>query len=165
MNRRKPATATAGLLRVIFPIALLATLASLGMPWARLHAESANSDYKQGQNAESREDYDAAFADYQKALTRNPKDDRFKIALARVRVTASSAHVSKGRKLFAAGDVQGALAEFLHAAEIDPSNEAAQQEIARVRQRQGQSTAAPEVAIPEAPEAPRNCKKWDLLLS
>ncbi|MFZ1940334.1 MAG: cohesin domain-containing protein [Terracidiphilus sp.] len=138
---------------MIFPIALLATLASLGMPWARLHAESANSDYKQGQNAESREDYDAAFADYQKALTRNPKDDRFKIALARVRVTASSAHVSKGRKLFAAGDVQGALAEFLHAAEIDPSNEAAQQEIARVRQRQGQSTAAPEVAIPEAPEA------------
>ena len=123
------------------------------MPWARLHAESANSDYKQGQNAEAREDYDTAFADYQKALTRNPKDARFKMALARVRVTASSDHVSKGRKLFAAGDMQGALAEFLHAAEIDPSNEAAQQEIARVRQRQGLSTAAPEVSIPEAPEA------------
>jgi general secretion pathway protein D len=153
MNRRKPASATADFLRAFFPIALLATVAGLGMPCARLHAESANSDYKQGQNAEAREDYDAAFADYQKAVTRNPKDDRFKMALARVRVTASSAHVTKGRKLFASGDIQGALAEFLHAAEIDPSNEAAQQEIARVRQRQGQSAGPPEVAIPEAPEA------------
>ena len=42
-------------------------------------------------------------------------------------------HMTKGRKLIQAGDEQGALAEFLHAAEIDPGNEAAQQEIARLR--------------------------------
>jgi general secretion pathway protein D len=153
MNRRTPAPAAAGLLRVFFPIALFAAIAGSGASCARLHAESANSDFRQGQNAEAREDYDAAFEDYQKALAKNPKDARFKIAVARVRVTASSVHVSKGRKLYAAGDIQGALAEFLHAGEIDPSNEAAQQEIARVRQRQGQGPASPEAAIPEAPEA------------
>jgi general secretion pathway protein D len=151
MDRRTSLPAMAG--RFVFPIALLATLASLGSPSLRLHAESANSDYKQGQNAEAREDYDAAFDDYQKALAKNPKDARFKIAVARVRVTASAEHLTRGRKLIAAGDSPGALAEFLHASEIDPSNEAAQQEIAKVRQRQGQNAPVPEVGIPEAPEA------------
>ena len=61
--------------------------------------ESANTDYKQGQAAEAREDYDTAFDDFQKAFKKDPKDTRFKIALARVRVTASSVHVTKGRKL------------------------------------------------------------------
>jgi len=102
-------------------LALLAAAAGFGIPAARLHAESANSDFKQGQAAETREDYDAAFELYQKAYTRDPKDTRFRIALTRIRVTASSVHITKGRKLFATGDLQGALSEFLHASEIDPA--------------------------------------------
>ena len=90
-------------------LALLAAVAGFGVPAARLHAESANSDFKQGQAAEAREDYDTAFELYQKAYTRDPKDARFRIALARIRVTASSAHITKGRKLLQAGDLQGAL--------------------------------------------------------
>ncbi len=130
-------------------LALLAAAASLGLPATRLHAESANSDFRQGQAAEAREDYDTAFDLYQKAFTRDPKDARFKIALARIRVTASSSHIMKGRKILQTGDLQGALSEFLHAAEIDPGNEAAQQEIARVRQRQGTNAPAPEVGLPQ----------------
>ena len=130
---------------------LFAAVAGAGLPGARVYAESANADYKQGQTAEAREDYDAAFDAFQKALNKNPKDARFKIALARVRVTASAAHMSKGRKLLQAGDAQGALAEFLHAAEIDPGNEAAQQEIASVRKKQGESAPAPEIGLPEPP--------------
>jgi general secretion pathway protein D len=102
-------------------------------------AESANSLFKQGESAEAREDYDAAFADYQKAAAKDPKDIRFRGALARVRVTASAVHLSKGRRLLASGDEQGALVEFLHAAEIDPGNEAAQQEIAKVRKSHGEA--------------------------
>jgi general secretion pathway protein D len=132
-------------------LAFLAAVAGFGVPAARLHAESANSDLRQGQAAEAREDYDTAFELYQKAYNRDPKDARFKIALARIRVTASSVHVTKGRKLLQAGDLQGALSEFLHAAEIDPGNEAAQQEIARVRQRQGTTAAAPEIGLPQPP--------------
>jgi general secretion pathway protein D len=132
-----------------FGIALLAAVASLGLPAAKLHAQSANTDFKHGQAAEAREDYDTAFDLYQKAYSKDPGDARFKIALARIRVTASSAHMAKGRKLLQAGDVQGALAEFLHAAEIDPGNEAAQQEIVRVRQKQGAAAPAPEIGLPQ----------------
>ena len=144
--KRTPAPAAAGIMRskALFAIALFAAAAGFGLPCARAYGESANTDYKQGQAAEAREDYDTAVNDYQKALKKNPKDVRSKIALARVRVTASSVHVTNGRKLEATGDTQGAIAEFLHASEIDPSNEAARQEIARIRQKQGESAPAPE---------------------
>lgn len=165
MNHRFPAQSTARTLasrlfsrpfsRIVpcltLAFAFLAVLAGFGIPAPRLHAESANSDFKQGQAAEARENYDTAFDLYQKAYNRDPKDARFKIALARIRVTASSEHVTKGRKLLQAADLQGALSEFLHAAEIDPGNEAAQQEIARVRQRQGTTAAAPEIGLPQPP--------------
>lgn len=151
MNRRTPAQAATVIMisRIVFAIALIATVAGFGLPATRLHAESANSDFKRGQAAEARGDYDAAFDAFQKAYNKDPKDARFKIALARIRETASTAHVSKGRKLLQAGDSEGALAEFLHAAEIDPGNEEAQQEIARVRQKQGANAPAPEVGLPQ----------------
>jgi general secretion pathway protein D len=156
MNHRTPAQAAAlsnvarpTTARYSLAFALLLALVGFGVFVARLHAESANSDFKQGQAAEAREDYDNAFELYQKAYNRDPKDARFKIALARIRTTASSAHVTAGRKLLQSGDVQGALSQFLHAAEIDPGNEAAQQEIARVRQRQGTGAPVPEVALPQ----------------
>ncbi len=148
-----PAPAAAGIMtsKTVFAVVLFAAVASFGLPCARAFGESANTDFKQGQAAEAREDYDTAFEDFQKAFNKDPRDARFKIALARVRVTASSVHVTKGHKLEQAGDTQGALGEFLHAAEIDPSNEAAQQEIAHLRQKQGESAPVPEVGLPEPP--------------
>ena len=145
--------------------AILAITAGLGVFVARLHAESANSDFKQGQAAEAREDYDSAFDLYQKAYKRDPKDTRFQIALARIRTTASSAHITTGRKLLQSGDVQGALSQFLHAAEIDPGNEAAQQEIARVRQHQGNGAQVPESSYaaskcPAASAVPKRSANW-----
>jgi general secretion pathway protein D len=151
MNRT-PARAAARTVTsaMAFAIALFAAVVILALPSARLHAQSPNSDFKQGQAAEVRGDYDTAFDDYQKAYNRDPKDTRFQIALARIRLTASSAHVSKGRKLLQAGNVQGALAEFLHAAEIDPGNDAAEQEIAQLRQGQGAIAPVPEIGLPES---------------
>jgi general secretion pathway protein D len=154
MSHRTPAPAAAGITRsrTVFALVLFAAVAvGAGLPGFKVYAESANADYKHGQAAEAREDYDAAFDAFQKALNKNPKDARFKIALARVRVTASGAHMSKGRKLLQAGDTQGALAEFLHAAEIDPSNEAAQQEIASLRKKQGERAPTPEIGVPQPP--------------
>ena len=149
MIRRTPApTAGATVTKCAFAIALLAAMGCLLLPAAKIYAESANSDFKAGLAAEARENYDTAFDDYQKALKKSPTDPRFKIALARIRVTASAAHIANGRKLFDTGDMQGALVEFLHASEIDPSNEAARQEIARVHQKQGQVQPG-EVGLPE----------------
>jgi general secretion pathway protein D len=105
--------------------------------------------FKHGEAAEAKEDYDTAFDLYQRALAKAPSDLTYKTALYRVRVSASGMHMSKGRKLLGGGDDQGALVEFLHAAEIDPSNEAAQQEIAKLRKRHGEMTPQGETSRPE----------------
>ncbi len=143
MNRRAPLPAApsptfAGSTfpRILCWIALFAVFALSSAP---LRAQSAASMFKHGEAAEAREDYDAALDLYQKAATKAPNDLTYKTALYRVRVSASGVHMSKGRKLLAGGDEQGALVEFLHAAEIDPSNEAAQQEIAKARERSGEA--------------------------
>ena len=130
-----------------FWIALFAVVALFGLSSVLLHAESANSFFKRGQDAEAREDYDAAIDNYQKACAKDPKDLEFRSTLYRVRVTASAVHLTKGYKLMNAGNEQEALAEFLHAAEMDPGNEAAQQAIASVRKKHGEALPAGETSI------------------
>ena len=126
---------------------LLALAALAAVP---LHAQSANALFKRGENAEAREDYDGAFDLYQKAQAKAPKDLAIRTALARVRVTASAVHMTKGRKLILAGDEQGALVELLHAAEIDPGNEAAQQDIAKLRLKHGEAARpGSETSLPQ----------------
>jgi len=150
MNRSVllPAAARPGytgsvLWRSTFGIALSCVLA---LSCVQLRAESANSMYKHAQAAEAREDYDTAFDLYQKAAAKAPKDLLYKTSLLRIRVSASGLHMSKGRKLLGGGDEQGALVEFLHAAEIDPGNEAAQQEIAKIRKLHGEAPVQGEIS-------------------
>lgn len=131
-------------------VSLLAALMFLFLCGVRIHAQSANSLYKSGQASESRQDYDAAFDFYQKANTKNPRDITYRAALLRVRTTAAAAHVTNGRKLLQAGNEQGALAEFLHAAALDPGNEAAQQEIAKIQSKSNPTAPRQEAAVPEA---------------
>ncbi len=119
-----------------FGVKILLMLALCTVASTSLHPQSAGNFYKRGQAAEAREDFDAAFDNYTKAAAKAPKDLRIRTALYRVRVSASGLHLTKGRQLLASGDVQNALAEFLKAAEVDPANEAAQQEIARIRQKE-----------------------------
>ncbi len=118
------------------------------------------SYFKRGQAAEAREDYDAAYDNYLKAYTKAPKDLRYRAALYRVRVSDSSLHLTKGRKLLEAGNEQGALAEFLRAAEIDPGNEAAQQEIARVRSCTARRRPSPRLAFPRLPASRTRSTPW-----
>jgi general secretion pathway protein D len=150
MNRRAQAPSASGPVfsGAAFHIAFFIVLAVFGLTSVPLHAQSAKVLFKRGQIAETREDYDTAYADYQKAMAKAPKDLTYRTALARVRVSASALHMSKGRKLLAAGDEQGALAEFLHASEIDPSNEAAQQEISKVRKQHGEANPQGETSLP-----------------
>jgi general secretion pathway protein D len=117
-----------------------------------LHADnSARSFYKQGQAAETRQDYDAAFDAYRKAMLGDPGDLRYKASCERTRLLASEQHVKLGNELKQAGKVTGALVEFLRAIAIDPSNMAAGQAIQSLRE---QITPTPEKAeIPQSPES------------
>jgi general secretion pathway protein D len=146
MNRRAIAPAS---FRAVFWIALFAILAVFGLSSVSLRAQSASSYFKRGESAEAREDYDAAYENFQKAYAKAPKDLTYRTALYRVRVSASGLHLTNGRKLLAAGKEQEAIAEFLHAAEIDPGNEAAQQEIARARQKHGEVAPATDTSLSE----------------
>ena len=94
-----------------------------------LHAQSASTFSKRGQNAEVREDYDAAYEAYRQAHLKNPKDLRYRAHFERMRFLAAVQHIDQGRILRQNGDYAGAITQFVRAAEIDPSNQAAQQEI------------------------------------
>jgi general secretion pathway protein D len=139
-----PAPSGYVLSRASFWIGFAAVWAIFAVGALALHAaESAKSYYKRGQTAEARDDIDQAFQNYQKAYSMSPKDMSYRAAYYRVRLTDSAMHVTKGRTLAASGDDQGALSEFLRAAEIDPSNESAEQEITRLRASQGIRAPAP----------------------
>ncbi len=96
-------------------------------------AQSAKAYFKMGQAAEVRQDYDAAWTNYEKAFSLNPKDLGYKASMYRLQVAAASVHMANGRRLLQTGDESGALSEFLRASAIDPGNDAALQEIAKVR--------------------------------
>ena len=135
---QSPAPSVPFVLNPRFWILAAGILTVLAAGSARASAQSANSYYKQGQAAEARDDFDTAFQDFQKAFSMMPKNQSFRAAYYRVRFTDAAMHVTKGRNLEAAGNEEGALTELLRAAEIDPSNEAAQQEIAKIRSSHGQ---------------------------
>ena len=116
------------LLRTL-PLKAFAVFVFLLLAQSALHAQSASGWSKRGAAAEIREDYDAAFEDYKHANEKSPKDLRYKTHLERIRLLAGTQHIDRGRLLRASGDYAGAISQFVRAAEIDPSNQAAQQEI------------------------------------
>ena len=125
--------------RPAFWAALIAFSVLTSSSAVQLRAQSANTLYKEGRAAETRDDFDAAYQDYQKAYAKDPKDLRFRTAMYRVRSSAAAQHMSKARQLEQSGDYQGALTELLRAGEIDPANEAVSQEMNTIRLRDRKS--------------------------
>jgi len=108
-------------------------------------------DFNQGKKAETLQDYDAAFAFYEKAAKRDPYNSAYKIKLNRVRFEASERHVKHGVELRKQGDLQGAAAEFQRAQAIDPSSPVADQELrSTVEMIAEKNRAADEAAEPPA---------------
>jgi general secretion pathway protein D len=105
--------------------------------------------YERGQTAEAKDDPITAYENYYQAYEKEPKNLRYKTAYERLRFVAGSAHVSRGEKLAAQGDITGALTEYLRALEIDPSNELAHQDIEHAREKLGNAKPNRETSIPE----------------
>ncbi len=106
------------------------------------HAQSASTWSKRGQAAEEKDDFDTAYEDYLKAYQKKPGDLRYKTHYERMRFQAAAFHVENGRRFRKAGRFTDALAEDLRALNIDPSNEAAQQEINETRRQMAAQTDA-----------------------
>ena len=134
---------------------LLSCLA--GANSAVAHAQSASAWSKKGQDAEARQDYDAAYEDYRHAMLKSPKDLRYKSHFERVKFQASVGHVDRGRVLKQSGDLSGAVAEFTRALEIDPGNQTAQQELELLQGKEpspGDATNIPASSEPLPPLQP-----------
>ncbi len=93
-----------------------------------LHANAAKKLFKQGKQAEIREDYITAYEDYRQAWLAKPKDMEYKESYTRLRFQAAAQYVGLGKKLRDQGRLNDALTDFLRALAIDPTYEEARQE-------------------------------------
>jgi general secretion pathway protein D len=95
--------------------------------------DKAKALYKQGLDAEMRQDYVTAYNFYHQAYDLKPSDITYRASFERVRFFAAAAHVHKGQILAKDGKLQEALTEFEQAIAIDPSSFIAQQEANKIR--------------------------------
>jgi general secretion pathway protein D len=122
---------------------------SVGMGLLVAGCPKGKPDFDQGKKAESLQDYDAAFAYYQKAVKADPYNANFKIKLNQIRFEASEMHVKQGLALRKKGDLQGAALEFQRAQTIDPASPVAEQELRKTvemiaeKNREADSAAEP----------------------
>jgi len=111
-------------------------------------ADSGSSEYRAGEHAEKKNDYDAAYQAYKKAHDAVPSDAKYMAAFLRMRFYASSQHIHAGQTLRDEGKEEEALTEFRLAAAIDPSNYEAMGQVRRTTeeiQKQTQTKTAPKM--------------------
>lgn len=106
---------------------LLAALATL----TAMAADKAKKLYAEGQDAEARQNYEAAYGFFKQAYDLKPKDLRYRAGYDRARFEAAASIVHQGQKLRDQGQLDDAVAEFRKALEIDPSLFVAKQELER----------------------------------
>jgi general secretion pathway protein D len=97
-------------------------------------ADKAKNIYEKGQDAEARQNYEAAFDFFKQAYDLKPKDLRYRASFERIRFKAAATIVHEGQKLLDDGKLQEALAKFQRATQIDPSLFIAQQELKKTLQ-------------------------------
>jgi hypothetical protein len=82
-----------------FVAGVLLSLIFLATP---LRAEKGQSFYRQGRDLEARQDYEAAFDEYERAYDANPRNTQYRAALTRIRFLAAAAKVHRGTLLLEA---------------------------------------------------------------
>jgi len=97
-------------------------------------ADKAKTIYEKGQDAEARQNFEAAYNLYKQAYDLKPKDLRYRASFERMRFKAAMTVVHHGQALRDDGKMQEAAAEFQRAVLIDPSLFIAQQELKRTLQ-------------------------------
>jgi general secretion pathway protein D len=118
-------------------------------------ADKAKTMYEKGQDAEARQNYQAAYDFYKQAYDLKPKDLRYRSSFERLRFKAAATLVHHGQGLRDEGKLQEALAEFQKAAQMDPSLFIAQQELQRTLQMINDASNPP----PQAAGPPNNLER------
>jgi general secretion pathway protein D len=96
-------------------------------------ADKAKDLYTKGQDAEARQQYEAAYDFYKQAYDLKPKDLRYRASFEHARFEAAASIVHRGQKLREEGKLDEAIAEFQKALSVDPSLFIAKQELLRTQ--------------------------------
>src|SRR5277367_2974636 len=94
-------------------------------------ADKAKDLYGKGQDAEARQNFEAAYDFFKQAYDLKPKDLRYRTAFERTRFEAAASIVHRGQGLRDDGKLEEAAALFQKALTIDPSLYIAKQELNR----------------------------------
>ncbi len=133
--------------RLLQPASLL-LLVALTLP-AFAGDKTAKDLYAKGQDAEARQQYEAAYNFYKQAYDLKPKDLRYRASFEHSRFEAAASIVHNGQKLREEGQLDAAVAEFQKALGIDPSLFIAKQELNRtLKLINDQRNPAPQAAGP-----------------
>jgi general secretion pathway protein D len=112
-------------------------------------ADKAKDLYAKGQDAEARQQYEAAYDFYKQAYDLKPKDLRYRAAFEHARFEAAASIVHRGQKLREEGKLDEAIAEFQKALTVDPSLFIAKQELLRTQKMiNNQQNPPPQAAGP-----------------
>lgn len=106
--------------------------------------------FKEGRKAAQRKDWDSALVQFERARQANPGNARYVLWEQQARTQAALSHLKKGRDLAAQNRLDEAAGEFQKAVAIDPSNEAAAQELSRVLAQQAELKRARQETIQQA---------------
>jgi len=109
-----------------------------------------NVAFQEGRRAELRKDWDSALVNYEKAVQSDPANALYLLHEKQARNQASLLHLKNGRRLLKEGRPEEAAAEFQKAASIDPSNEAAANELSQLLAKQAETRRAHEAAMQKA---------------
>jgi general secretion pathway protein D len=113
--------------------------------------DKAKGLYDKGQDAEARQNYEAAYDLFRQAYDLKPKELRYRAAFERTRFEAAAAIVHKGQQLRDEGKLDEAVAAFQKALSIDPSLFIAKQELIRTQKMiSDQKNPPPQAAGPPA---------------
>ena len=112
-------------------VLLLAILTTL--PTAAKEKAKDKLLFEKGQDAEVRQNYEAAYNYFKQAYDLMPQELSYRLACTRTKFLAAAAHVHRGHMLLDDGKLPDALAEFQAAKLIDPSQPIIDQDIRQTR--------------------------------
>ncbi len=87
---------------------------------------------QRGRKAEFRKDWDTALINYQKAVQTQPENAEYQLLERHARSQASMFHLEQGKEFLHEQRVPEAIGEFQKSTSIDPSNQAAKQELTKL---------------------------------
>ena len=115
-----------------------------------LSCGAGNVAFREGLKSERKKDWDTALVNYQKAVRSEPDNAQFHLHEKLARTQASLYHLTEGRRLLSQNHIDEAAGEFRKAVSIDATNEAAEQELAKLLATQAALKRAREAALKDS---------------